>query len=274
MAFAGIAEARDGALDYVPSLQHLAALPPAVDLRATTPGFPPVYTQGALNSCTAQVLAALLYHHMGKHSPADAFEPSRLFIYYNERARQREIGKPRHGRRGAPVRMDDCIRSAAANGFCREAQWPYVAALSDVKPASALYDFAARQRSHRYLRVAPDIGQLKACLAEGYPFACGIAMYQSFLGSQVRQSGVVSLPGADEVLRGGHAEAVVGYDDARGRFIARNSFGPEWGDAGHCYLPYEFLSDPRYGFDFWIVRSAREGGGESSGGAIKSPLGD
>jgi hypothetical protein len=252
------AVARDGSgAVYVPLPETLAALPPAIDLRAV--GFPPVHAQGALNSCTAHVLAALIHYDMVRRCPGEAFEPSRLFIYYNQREFRRDTGTA-HRRCGAPVRMDDGIGSIRASGFCREAEWPYVEALFDVRPAAPLYEIAARQRSHDYSRVTPDIAHLKACLAEGYPFACGIAMYASFLGPAMRRSGIVSLPKTGEVLRGGHAVAVVGYDDARGHFIARNSFGPDWGDAGHCYLPYEFLGDPRYGFDFWIVGAASGSG--------------
>src|ERR1700761_5817350 len=75
------------------------ALPAAVDLRATEAGSPPVYAQGQLNSCAAQVLAALLYHDMRKRDAASAFEPSRLFLYYNERHLRRQIGQARYGHR-------------------------------------------------------------------------------------------------------------------------------------------------------------------------------
>jgi C1A family cysteine protease len=248
-----------------PSSAVLPALPRAVDLRG--PGFPSVQAQGELNSCTAHVLAALVYHDMFKRDPQTAFEPSRLFLYYNQRDLRHEVGKPRFGRRGAPVCMPDAVKSIRRTGFCREAEWPYDPALADVKPPASLYEFAARQCAYDYSPVPADIAQVKACLAEGFPVACGIVMYQSFFGPAVRRTGMVSLPAPDESLRGGHAVALVGYDDARRHFIARNSFGPDWGDRGHCYLPYDFLANPRHGFDFWIVRSEHEGAVEIAGTA-------
>jgi C1A family cysteine protease len=257
---------QSGSRYYAPSSQILATLSAAVDLRTTEAGFPPVYTQGVLNSCTAQVLAALIYHDMRKRNAAAAFEPSRLFLYYSERDRRQQIGNVRYGQRGAPVRIGDGIASVAETGFCSEAQWPYVEALFDTRPAASLYELAARHRAHSYRRVACDVGHLKACLAQGYPFACGIVISRRFLEDGVRASGIVSMPAADDAVRGGHAVAVVGYDDARGHFIARNSFGPDWGDAGHCYLPYAFLGDPRYGFDFWIVESGHDADTLSNGG--------
>src|SRR5437868_4542608 len=62
--------------------ETLRALPPRVDLRAACP---PIYDQGALGSCTAQAIAALLEFDQARQSQPVAFTPSRLFIYYNER---------------------------------------------------------------------------------------------------------------------------------------------------------------------------------------------
>src|SRR5260370_34602455 len=60
----------------------LAALPPSADLRS---GCPPVYNQGRIGSCTANAIAAAFEFALKKQTLAD-FMPSRLFIYYNERA--------------------------------------------------------------------------------------------------------------------------------------------------------------------------------------------
>ncbi len=55
---------------------------PMVDLRGQCP---PVYDQGHLGSCTANAIAAAVEFDMHKQG-LHAFTPSRLFIYYNERA--------------------------------------------------------------------------------------------------------------------------------------------------------------------------------------------
>jgi hypothetical protein len=41
-----------------------------------------------------------------------------------------------------------------------------------------------------------------------------------------------------EFVTGGHAVAVVGYDDGENAFLVRNSWGMAWGDEGHFHLPY------------------------------------
>ena len=59
------------------------ALPPRVDLRA---GFLGVYNQGELGSRTANAMAGGLQFLEEKEGEAQPVMPSRLFIYYNERA--------------------------------------------------------------------------------------------------------------------------------------------------------------------------------------------
>jgi hypothetical protein len=49
------------------------------------------------------------------------------------------------------------------------------------------------------------LGQLKGCLAEGYPFVFGFTVYQSFETPQVARTGMVPLPSLGESTVGGHA---------------------------------------------------------------------
>src|ERR1700691_5417909 len=62
--------------------RKLGALPASADLRA---GCPAVYDQGELGSCTANAIGAAIEFDQMKQKLA-ASTPSRLFIYYNERA--------------------------------------------------------------------------------------------------------------------------------------------------------------------------------------------
>ena len=59
-----------------------ASLPNFVDLRG---GFPTVYNQQALGSCTANAIASVLEFDQIKQK-LPIWIPSRLFIYYNERS--------------------------------------------------------------------------------------------------------------------------------------------------------------------------------------------
>ena len=68
-------------------LPKLETLPSSVDLRS---GFPPIYDQGQLGSCTAQALCAM-YYFADKKYDDKAFLSSRLFVYYNERMIENSI---------------------------------------------------------------------------------------------------------------------------------------------------------------------------------------
>src|SRR5436305_11967105 len=70
-------------LRYKPPPKLARALPARVDLTA---GFLGVYNQGELGSCTANAIAGALQFLEEKEGEAQPVMPSRLFIYYNERA--------------------------------------------------------------------------------------------------------------------------------------------------------------------------------------------
>ena len=73
------------------------------------------------------------------------------------------------------------------------------------------------------------------------------------------------------VLLPGHAVAMVGYDDILKVWIMRNSWGPNWGDHGHFYLPYEYITNQSLGLytgDLWVICKI----GNAPPGVEKSPV--
>ena len=235
----------------------LAALPPSADLRS---GCPPVYNQGQIGSCTANAIGAAFEFETMKQGLAD-FMPSRLFIYYNERAMEGHTATDS----GAQIR--DGVKSVATLGVCAETEWPYddTPATSDggpfppgardgEKPPDACYKDALGHRATTYSRVIRDLDQMRGCLAAGYPFVFGFTVYESFESQQVARTGVVPMPGPDEQVVGGHAVVAVGYDDAAQTFLVRNSWGTGWGQAGYFTMPYAYLTTRALSSDFWTIR--------------------
>ncbi len=53
---------------------------------------------------------------------------------------------------------------------------------------------------------------------------------------------------------GGHAMAVVGYDDAKQAFKVRNSWGADWGEAGYCWIGYDTFLNPDPFVVCWTIR--------------------
>lgn len=231
---------------YSAPIARIGPLPPSIDLRADCPA---VYDQGQLGSCTANAIGAAIQFDRMKQALEPDWIPSRLFIYYNERVIERSVPYDR----GAQIR--DGIKSVATVGACDEALWPYDIAEFAKKPPQAAFDAAEETKAASYCRVARLLTQMKGCLASGYPFVFGFTVYDAFESDEVAKTGVLNMPDlSQEKVVGGHAVLAVGYDDSSQRFTVRNSWGPDWGQAGYFTMPYTYLIDENLSDDFWTIR--------------------
>ncbi|HJY83522.1 MAG TPA: C1 family peptidase [Candidatus Binatia bacterium] len=244
---------------YSAPLQILAALPTKVDLR---PQCPPVYDQLHIGSCTANAIAGAIEFDRLKQKLQD-FTPSRLFIYYNERAMEHTVNSDS----GAYIR--DGVKSVARLGDCPEDQWPYdgnpyptqpgfpANERLTQRPPQSCYANALKYKAVSYQRVARTLSQMKGCLASGYPFVFGFTVYESFMSDEVARTGDAPMPASTEQVEGGHAVLAVGYDDATQRFIFRNSWNTTWGAKGYGTIPYAYLLDENLSDDFWTITVVR-----------------
>lgn len=229
----------------VPRRIAKAALPKKVDLTA---GCPVVYDQGQLGSCTGNAIAGGYEFDQLKQGLTD-FMPSRLFIYYNERALEGTV------REDAGAEIRDGIKTIAKQGVCTEKTWPYLISKFATKPPKKAYTEGLKHQAIQYQRLDnTDINQLKGCLAEGYPVVFGFSVYESFESDTVAETGKVNLPKKSEQLLGGHAVLLVGYNDSTKRWLVRNSWGTEWGLKGYFTMPYSYLTNTNLADDFWTIR--------------------
>ncbi|MBX7046971.1 MAG: C1 family peptidase [Ignavibacteria bacterium] len=229
---------------YAAPAALIKKLPSKVDLRNRCPK---VYKQGDLGSCTANAIAAAIEFELIKQNSPD-FMPSRLFIYYNERVIENTIDIDN----GAYIR--DGIKSVNKQGVCPEPMWPYIISEFTKKPFFECYQNAKKHLVTSYKRISRNLSQLKGCLAEGYPFIFGFAVYESFKSDKVKKTGIVNIPDVNkESLQGGHAVLAVGYDDSSKRFIVRNSWGEKWGQKGYFTMPYDYLLHENLSDDFWTI---------------------
>jgi C1A family cysteine protease len=234
---------------YAAPPERLSKLPPSVDLR---PSCPPVYDQGQLGSCTANAIgAAHQFQEMQEQIP-DAFMPSRLFVYYNERVMENTVDSDS----GAMIR--DGIKSIGTEGVCPETMWPYDIAKFRNRPPAECYQEAVKHKAILYRRISHNLLQMKGCLAGLHPFVFGFTVYESFEGEQAAETGHAAMPLPGEHAIGGHAVLAVGYDDGNSWFIVRNSWGETWGMKGYFTLPYQYLLDSNLADDFWTIRLVQQ----------------
>jgi C1A family cysteine protease len=215
-----------------------AKLPAKIDLRHK---MPPVYDQGKIGSCTANALVAVVEYDLS------GFNGSRLFVYYNERL----LNNTTDSDSGAS--LSDGIESLMIFGVCKEELHPYDVTNLSLQPSKAAYEDGRLHKALRVKHLQGDLYTLKKCLADGFPFVVSIAMYPSFETKEVGRTGKVPLPSPTEQDLGGHAILICGYDDTTQSWIARNSWGDDWGLEGYFHLPYLYLLDSSLSSDAWVV---------------------
>lgn len=234
-----IAEEKKEYLHLDNPLPHIQ-LPITIDLRDK---FPPVYNQGALGSCTANAIGGAIEYDL------NGFEPSRLFIYYNERLFENTVNSD------AGALITDGIRSLKKYGVCKETDWPYDISKFEVQPTPQSYINASKHKLVSANNIKQDINTMKNWLNTGFPFVVGIEVFNEFETQEVATSGIVPMPTANSQCLGGHAVLCVGYDDSQQHWIMRNSWGSSWGINGYFYLPYAYLLDTSLSSDLWIIKS-------------------
>lgn len=88
---------------------------------------------------------------------------------------------------------------------------------------------------------AIDLRAIKENLSQGAPVVIGMMVGGSYMQPMMGQD--VWYPTNDDKAMmgfGGHAQCVVGYDDAKygGAFLIMNSWGPQWGNNGFAWVRY------------------------------------
>jgi Papain family cysteine protease len=86
-----------------------------------------------------------------------------------------------------------------------------------------------------------DLRAIKENLSQGAPVVIGMMVGESYMQPMMGQD-VWNPTEEDKSMMGfgGHAQCVVGYDDAKygGAFLIMNSWGPQWGNNGFAWVRY------------------------------------
>ena len=232
--------------------------------------FPAVYNQGNLGSCTGNALAFCYQFDMLKEKISFGTNkssiPSRLFIYYYERASEGTINDDKGAKISSGVKKVLDIK-----GVCSETDWAYYDKTNGnetykTEPSTYAIDNAKIHKvisqTDAFVALHNTVNNLKANLRKGFPIAFGFHVYQSFYNISKDNNFTMPFPVNGDTFKG-HAAVFVGFKEQEKVFIVRNSWGSIWGDNGYFYMPYDFIegvyTDPKdnkvkpYVSDFWSI---------------------
>ncbi|MEU9450713.1 C1 family peptidase [Streptomyces sp. NPDC048277] len=206
-----------------------AELPAAFDLRSiggvdyTTP----VKDQGNCGSCCAFGTVATMEHVLrytdrAPYLPADLSEAHAFYGYGREAGANCDTG----------WLPEPLLEKARSSGITFEDYFPYTAGNQDSSRLNA--DWPNRRANVvNWTNDTNDPVAIKRDIATyGSTVAC-MFVYQDFFS----YGGGVYRRQTDKVA-GGHCVCLVGYDDAQSCWIAKNSWGPDWGEHGFFRIGY------------------------------------
>ena len=264
----GTFDARPDRLDFRdrPYQPPLRSLPPFFPSDQTIAAFLPLYTkrkrildQGQEGACTGFGLACVINYLLfvrdferGADADTPLVSPRMLYELarrYDEWPGERYEGSSCRG----------ALKGWHKHGVCADDLWPYRTADGDVRlllPKDGWDADAVRRPLGVYYRVNKrSVVDMQAAIREIGALYVSARAHDGWdrIPAGKTPKGHADLPvippPADPKRFGGHAFALVGYNDKG--FIVQNSWGPGWGAGGFAVLPYpDWVS---YGTDCWAV---------------------
>jgi C1A family cysteine protease len=224
--------------DYIYKSDNTEVLRESVDLREWDTI---VESQDSLGSCSANAITNAYELCVNRMHPEYFTHLSRLFVYYNTRV-EYGIVEEDEG-----MFLRDGLKSLAKFGVCTEELWPYDINNFTQRPTDECYEDAKKRKILKYQKLMSTY-YITEVLNRNKPVVFGMTIYDSFMNLNERIS-TVSFPSRKESSLGGHAMCMIGYDLEKRLFLAKNSFGPDWGNNGYCWIPFDYIKQE--GYDIW-----------------------
>lgn len=202
-------------------------LPPTWDWRNVngTSYVSPVRHQGGCGSCVSFGTTAALEAHYriqtNQSTPLDLAEAS-LFFVAN---RQCNRDDPNYG-----WWIPGALDGAAEEGICFEENYPY----RPVNQAADIPNGTVHTLKIRGYDSSSDTEQMKRWLVEDGPLVTDFTVYDDFYAFFKAGNGVYRH--LTDAVVGGHAVCVIGYDNAHGAWICKNSWGSHTAHPDGCFL--------------------------------------
>lgn len=200
-----------------------AEVPSAFDWR-TKVSLSPVYDQGNCGSCWANAVGGVFNDaSIAMGSPKSGIASRQFLLDCNTKGYSCDGG------------WFDVHDMHINPGAKDEAQYPYVAKQNTCKGSS--FSSIGKIASWKYLPTKDSAGnvdpsEIKAAIYAYGPIAVGVSASDSWSSYT---GGVFS---GCQNGQPNHAVELVGWDDAQGVYIMKNSWGSSWGEGGYMRIPY------------------------------------
>jgi hypothetical protein len=187
----------------------------------------PVKDQGGCGSCvafgvTATMEAVARYQNRTSALPIDLSEAHAFYCH----------GRAAGARCNTGMWPEHLLEPARTIGITFDDYYPYTAVDQDCSGLNADWpNRLAKVNAWQFLN--GDVAAMKSTISTYGAIEACIDVYQDFFsygGGDYRH--------VTGNLAGGHCVSLVGYDDAAGVWIGKNSWGPGWGTAGFFRMAY------------------------------------
>lgn len=237
---------------YEPALLQL-------EQHISPPGNLKILNQGQEGACTGFGLAAVI-NKLNSDRNIDVSVSARMLY---EMAKKFDIW-PGEDYSGSSCR--GAIKGWYSMGVCSEELWPYKANSQDKHLTVERAKDARRNTIGAYYRVRKNIVDMHAAMNEVGAIYVSASVHKGW-SIEATKKGIIK---QHKELLGGHAFAIVGYDE--NGFWVLNSWGEDWGRAGIAHWSYEDWQDNVK--DAWVFQLAlptpQIGGNEHDKGGARA----
>jgi C1A family cysteine protease len=205
----------------------------------------PVEDQENLGSCVAHAVTSAYENLIKQKYPEQYTELSKLYHYYHTRYIENTVT----GDMGV-IELRNAIKALHKYCICAEYCWPYNKYNYQLQPSPLAYSDAVQRTIVGYASLKSN-QEILSALNDNSPVVVGFEVFSGF--DKIDSSNpIVSMPGAMDYSLGGHSVCLVGYSIPENKFLAKNSFGQDWGNKGYFWIPFDYAST--YFFDNWVFQ--------------------
>ena len=224
------------------------------------PKFPPVGDQGQYGTCVAwasgyNMKTALEGMDLGLNSGQLAsasrqISPRDLFTAIPDASK---------GQNCNGTNFTDALDLLLQRGAATLQTVPYTS-MNGCSNANLQANWATEAANHKiksYRKIALTVASIKENIANNVPVLCGAKLSDNFMTWNNDNVMTANTTYNQTGIHAYHALIIAGYDDSKGpngAFRIINSWSPQWGDAGHIWVDYNFfVNEFCYGGNVYIA---------------------